>query len=1460
MSGDAPVVALERDARAETTALVTSCSLEIWRGCQRLGGFWRSPATVAEEGAFLAAKWRDGRNTLAVVAEGGRVYLYHLDFHDGLETVAGVPASRCDVSRRATLRLATPRPPVRPPDRAVAPRANASAPGVSSAGGVPPLSPVIEDAAAANDGTCVSVAGDRDVLLVGTSTGHLVQFDWDRCDDGGDGDGDGDASFQASDLERGNDRRGSLETGPSTTLRAGGARAVRSGGKGAGVLSRGDQLAHAGEVSDADFCGAAGVLVAVVGARGGEAAAAILRSDDHALVRATAAAAGVPPRVAERLTPPRWCPGSEGATLARLAPHAGVAAGVVAVGTRRGECLLYRLPRERRASGGESNGADRGDEWMPGSQPVLLRALSLRDWGVAPRSAGRVADARWAPDGAAIAVGHARAGLAAWTPGGCRLMCTLEQGGDEAFGARLSLESVGEADRAADGAAKTPGHAEEGGGALAGASAAGREESGETGTALGVERVAWTSGGRRVFATAPARARATGGESKRNAGRESRAPPARARALQYEFATPSPTRTADLGDGESAASRALTCADGFLVLAGDGTESETEPDADSEGTKALERPHARRVALPSEYVRPHGPPRVVCAREGGADVLAAGARGFALVDLETERWRVFGDVSQEKAFVAVAAAWVGDVVAVAVKAAPREGAGSQARGGKGGWLDWFSRSGDRDADGAESFRPDPNSARGSIDRDSSAYSLRVYPKYHLDASSALLETPLPAAPLAVHAHGPFLLVALAAGPSAPAARGARAAPPEAVLYEVTVTGPPRLGGGARAALRETRRAAIGSATDARAILDVAPVPELSGLSQARSSTPRSTSETHFRDGGVLGGAPPAEDGAPSAPEATFGPNARGRRLGPELALVWRAGGALALVDMRGGARNGRVASLASEGIERFWVVASPAGAPRPPATPPDARWSFWTYGAEGTRAWHVPSCDALPPTLAPAHGAEDPELELDRESYPLRVRLGSRAALAVAGCAQRRVPPARPGAGAARARHAGDGFGFADETPFRSQFAPAATSQPVISCALRHLLCRGEWSAALETARASAGKPHFAHALEWLLFSALDRAAGPATEETDGDRKETRASTGALADAARLIREFPEFTDVVAAVARKTDPVQWPALFAVAGDPEALQARATSAGRLRTASRYLLVVGALKGARASAAAAEELYSAALAAGQYGLVGELTRFLVRPALEAVAADKARRGGTRGGVGGGGALGLLRWFAGDAPSEEETPEPSRTVPRRFEPFAEDAPGTPRGARSVPGARGGAVPLLPALLREALREHATRLASSRDLGNLCALSRETGFDVGCFFLDQSLRVPGGGAARLGDFPAALDLAADSFARHKACGGAASAAWAGAGAFLEQTARAGRAGAEWMLVAATLLRRVDALEEVFSGRAEVRAAWDRGVRACVRAAEARGDARRAAFLEAFREDVCGGAEASPA
>ena len=58
-------------------------------------------------------------------------------------------------------------------------------------------------------------------------------------------------------------------------------------------------------------------------------------------------------------------------------------------------------------------------------------------------------------------------------------------------------------------------------------------------------------------------------------------------------------------------------------------------------------------------------------------------------------------------------------------------------------------------------------------------------------------------------------------------------------------------------------------------------------------------------------------------------------------------------------------------------------------------------------------------------------------------------------------------------------------------------------------------------------------------------------------RKVDKCKTLALG----LIRTFPEWLDVVVAVARKTDSREWPALFAHAGNPAALQRDALARGR-----------------------------------------------------------------------------------------------------------------------------------------------------------------------------------------------------------------------------------------------------------------------------------------------------------
>lgn len=59
--------------------------------------------------------------------------------------------------------------------------------------------------------------------------------------------------------------------------------------------------------------------------------------------------------------------------------------------------------------------------------PAPVRTLSQDEWGLDPNALGATACLRWSPDGRALAVGQARAGLSVWTASGCRVLCTLRQ-------------------------------------------------------------------------------------------------------------------------------------------------------------------------------------------------------------------------------------------------------------------------------------------------------------------------------------------------------------------------------------------------------------------------------------------------------------------------------------------------------------------------------------------------------------------------------------------------------------------------------------------------------------------------------------------------------------------------------------------------------------------------------------------------------------------------------------------------------------------------------------------------------------------------------------------------------------------------------------------------------------------------------------------------------------------------
>ena len=160
-------------------------------------------------------------------------------------------------------------------------------------------------------------------------------------------------------------------------------------------------------------------------------------------------------------------------------------------------------------------------------------------------------------------------------------------------------------------------------------------------------------------------------------------------------------------------------------------------------------------------------------------------------------------------------------------------------------------------------------------------------------------------------------------------------------------------------------------------------------------------------------------------------------------MMLRVGGTLSLIDLGSDESEGCTSErVLADGVERFWIASGGALAPNCDA---DVRWSWWTYGREGTRVWYVP-VTGVPTFPAPSHGGggdsvafADPELEFDKEAYPLGISLGDGAPLIV-GATQRLA------------------FASCSDQPC---FEPTPKVQPILPCILRHLLRLGEMGAAI---------------------------------------------------------------------------------------------------------------------------------------------------------------------------------------------------------------------------------------------------------------------------------------------------------------------------------------------------------------------------------------------------------------
>ncbi|KAI9110109.1 hypothetical protein K1719_019150 [Acacia pycnantha] len=300
---------------------------------------------------------------------------------------------------------------------------------------------------------------------------------------------------------------------------------------------------------------------------------------------------------------------------------------------------------------------------------------------------------------------------------------------------------------------------------------------------------------------------------------------------------------------------------------------------------------------------------------------------------------------------------------------------------------------------------------------------------------------------------------------------------------------------------------------------------------------------------------------------------------PARCLILRANGELSLLDLD----DGRERKL-TDSVELFWVTCGHSE----DKTNLIEEVSWLDYGYRGMQVWYPsPGAD---PYKQEDFVQLDPELEFDREVYPLGLlpNVG-----VVVGVSQR--------------------MSFSASTEFPC-FEPTPQEQTILHCLLRHLLQRDKIEEALRLAELSAEKPHFSHCLEWLLFTVFEADISRQNANKNQVAVSKPAKRSLLEKTCDLIRNFPEYLDVVVSVARKTDGRHWADLFSAAGKSAELFEECFQRRWYRTAACYILVIAKLEGPAISQYCALRLLQATLDESLYELAGELVRFLLRSGRE------------------------------------------------------------------------------------------------------------------------------------------------------------------------------------------------------------------------------------------------------
>ena len=605
----------------------------------------------------------------------------------------------------------------------------------------------------------------------------------------------------------------------------------------------------------------------------------------------------------------------------------------------------------------------------------------------------------------------------------------------------------------------------------------------------------------------------------------------------------------------------------------------------------------RHELLPSEYISSRFPARKIATSPDGLDIAVAGSRGFVTYSLSRNKWRLFRDVSKEK----------------------------KIRVTKMAWLTLHDAFGDNN-EKEKSF----NALAVACYRtdDVTKHELRVYAAatQPLDEQCEIVKAHSlgSVAPVALDACGSHILVI--------------SPPCEIALFEVRLTGNfaseslSSSGGsffnlfGGSSFSNNDNNNNFRKSTNMPIKAELRVARDVSGRRRVASGDPTL--------------APPIAAALWVANYAFESPRAM---PAPSMCALLRPCGTLSVLKLSGQNAGKEVrikapqksASERTSIIERFWLAARATVDGN--GVMPEADNAWWTFGENGLEVHHEDFEDLFISSkeeTSPANDDEDKDkgdnddddddddddaisndadaYEFDEEfkdSFPISINLEQFRAV----CASRQT-------------HQEHSFGASG-----GRLDVASVQKSILPLLLKNSLAKRDVGAARILARQARKRSRrlFSYALEWLIYDALEECTstqvtnkmdshsyrssldldnvvvGPASaiNGEGGDKREL------LTRSINLAREFEEFPDVVVAVARKTDQDLWPELFKACGvKASTLLKAACDRGRLRVASRGLVVSCFMDGEEAGRELAYDILDSAFELKDFHLIGEVVRFL------------------------------------------------------------------------------------------------------------------------------------------------------------------------------------------------------------------------------------------------------------